>query len=203
MWNHSHSQAWEWQRFVRQDWWVSRYTIRLHGWYGVVITPRIVFKSWQHQRREPDRVESLLLLCLGPLVRLSLELVQGDAALWLQHQRLVPTESMSLSYPWVLEQQPSHKGNDVRFSNTLIKGCASHGPRAENDPGAEVLRPAERSRFLKGIANLPWVVSALSNTQSLTHATVGCGPIWLCAFGPAVLYGCTLMPWNITAAWLS
>jgi len=29
------------------------------------------------------------------------------------------------------------------------------------------------------IANLPWMVSTLSNTQSLTHAAcVGHGPIW-------------------------
>jgi len=38
------------------------------------------------------------------------------------------------------------------------------------------------------IANLPWVVSELSNPQSLTHAA---GTIWLCAFGPAMLHGCT------------
>jgi len=34
----------------------------------------------------------------------------------------------------------------------------------------------------------------VSNTQSLTHATVTRGPIWLCAFGPAVLHGCTPLP---------
>jgi len=28
-----------------------------------------------------------------------------------------------------------------------------------------------------GIANLVWVVSALSNTQSLTHAALGRGPM--------------------------
>jgi len=41
------------------------------------------------------------------------------------------------------------------------------------------------------IANLACVVSALSNTQSLIHAVVGRGPIWLFPFGPAVLHGCT------------
>jgi len=46
-------------------------------------------------------------------------------------------------------------------------------------------------RLLKGIANLPWVANELSNPQSLTHSVVACGPIWLCAFGPAVLHGCT------------
>jgi len=40
-----------------------------------------------------------------------------------------------------------------------------------------------------GNANLPW-----SNTQSLTHATVGRGPAWLSVFGPPVLYVCTSMP---------
>jgi len=36
-------------------------------------------------------------------------------------QRFVPTEPMSLSYPGALEQQPSYKGDEVRFSNTLKK----------------------------------------------------------------------------------
>jgi len=40
------------------------------------------------------------------------------------------------------------------------------------------------------IANLTWMVSALSNTQSLTRAAVGRGPIWLFLFGPAVVHGC-------------
>ena len=46
-------------------------------------------------------------------------------------------------------------------------------------------------RFWKGIANLPWVTIELSNLQSWTHAAVAHGLIWLCAFGPAVLHGCT------------
>jgi len=46
-------------------------------------------------------------------------------------------------------------------------------------------------RFLKGIANLPFVASELSNPQTLTHAAVARGPILLCAFGPVVLHGCT------------
>jgi len=54
---------------------------------------------------------------------------EGDAGLWLQHQRLVPTEPMRLSYLRVLEQHPSDKGNDVRFTKTLKQGCATHGPR--------------------------------------------------------------------------
>jgi len=45
-----------------------------------------------------------------------------------------------------------------------------------------------------GIANLSWVASALSNPLNLTHAAVGRGPIWLCAFGPEVLHGCTPFP---------
>jgi len=46
--------------------------------------------------------------------------------------------------------------------------------------------------IFKGIANLPWVASELSNPQqTLTYTTVAHGPMWLCAFGPAVLYGCT------------
>jgi len=31
----------------------------------------------------------------------------------------------------------------------------------------------------------------LSNPQSLTYTAAARGPIWLCAFGPAVLFGCT------------
>jgi len=46
-----------------------------------------------------------------------------------------------------------------------------------------------------GIANHVCVVSALSHTQSLTHAAMGHGP-WLFPFGPAVLHGCTLLPLN-------
>jgi len=46
-------------------------------------------------------------------------------------------------------------------------------------------------RFLKGITNLLWVTSELSNPHSLTHTAVTCGPIWLGALGPAVLHGCT------------
>jgi len=44
-------------------------------------------------------------------------------------------------------------------------------------------------RFLKGIVNLLWVASELSNPQSLTHAALARGPFWLYAFGPAVLHG--------------
>jgi len=43
-----------------------------------------------------------------------------------------------------------------------------------------------------GIANLPWVASALSKT--LSHAAVGHGAIWSCAYGPSVLHGCTTLP---------
>jgi len=39
-----------------------------------------------------------------------------DLPAWL---RLVPTEPMLLSYPEVLEQQPSDRGNNLHFSNTL------------------------------------------------------------------------------------
>jgi len=49
-----------------------------------------------------------------------------------------------------------------------------------------------------GIANHVCVVSALSHTQSLTHAAMGHGP-WLFPFGPAVLHGCTLLPLNLTS----
>jgi len=49
-------------------------------------------------------------------------------------------------------------------------------------------------QFLKGIANLPWLASDLSNPQSLTHAAVARGPIWSRAFGPAMLHGCTPLP---------
>ena len=45
-------------------------------------------------------------------------------------------------------------------------------------------------RFLKGIANLPWMGSDCQ-TRSLTHAAVARETFWLCAFGPAVLHGCT------------
>ena len=44
---------------------------------------------------------------------------------------------------------------------------------------------------VEGIANLQWAASDLSNPQSLTHAAVTCGPIWLCVFHPAVLHGST------------
>jgi len=53
------------------------------------------------------------------------------------------TVPMSQSYP-VLKQQPSDKGNDVRFYKTLKQGCATHGL------GTEVfgaLWPTERARF--------------------------------------------------------
>jgi len=46
-------------------------------------------------------------------------------------------------------------------------------------------------RFLKGITDLLWAASELFNRQSLNHAVVACGPIWLCAFGPAPLHGST------------
>jgi len=49
-------------------------------------------------------------------------------------------------------------------------------------------------QFLKVIANLPWVANELSVPQSLAHAAVACGPIWLRAFGLAVLHGCTPLP---------
>jgi len=64
---------------------------------------------------------------------------------------------------------------------------------------------------LKGAGNLPWVASDLPNPQNLTHAAVTRGPIWLYAFGPAVLLGCTplarqcclvALPWPGSAAWL-
>ena len=45
-------------------------------------------------------------------------------------------------------------------------------------------------RFFKGIANPPWTGSDCQ-TRSLTHAAVARETFWLCAFGPAVLHGCT------------
>jgi len=45
-------------------------------------------------------------------------------------------------------------------------------------------------RFLKGFANLPWMGSDFQ-IRSLTHAAVVRETFWLCAFGPAVLHGCT------------
>jgi len=63
-----------------------------------------------------------------------------------------------------------------------LKFC---GPRK----GLEILKQA--LRFWKGIANLSWVASELSYPQSLTHAALARGPIWSCAFGPAMLHGCT------------
>ena len=73
-------------------------------------------------------------------------------------------------------------------SQRLWQGCATQAR-------ADVLWPAARSRFSKGIANLPCVASKLSNMQSLTHAVVALEPISLCAFGPAVLHGCTPRLW--------
>jgi len=35
------------------------------------------------------------------------------------------------------------------------------------------------------------VASELSYPQSLTHAALARGPIWSCAFGTAMLHGCT------------
>jgi len=72
------------------------------------------------------------------------------------------------------------------------QGCANFGPEAE------VLCLAERIRFWNGVANLTWVASELSNPQSLTHAAVARGPVWLRAFGPAVLHGCTPLDDGIT-----
>jgi len=60
------------------------------------------------------------------------------ATLLLQHQRPVPTEPMSLSFPGLLELQPLDKGNDIRFSKTLKQGSATHGPRKGTDFQASI-----------------------------------------------------------------
>jgi len=57
--------------------------------------------------------------------------------------------------------------------------------------GGKVKIPKQALCILKGIANLPWMASELFKPQSLAHASVARGPIWLHAFDPAVLYGCT------------
>jgi len=54
---------------------------------------------------------------------------------------------MSLSYPGILEQQYSDKGNDTSFTTTLKQGCATHGPKSKSGAGADVFWPAERARF--------------------------------------------------------
>jgi len=76
-----------------------------------------------------------------------------------------------------------------------LNRCAVYTSRNNGD----FIKQTHRERRLKGIANLQWVASNLSNTQSLTHAAVARGPIWLCAFGPAVLLGCTPLSYGITA----
>jgi len=50
--------------------------------------------------------------------------------------------------------------------------------------------------------NLPWVAIQLSTPQNLTHEAGASGPIWLCAFGPVVLYGCTPLGKSIYPACL-
>jgi len=57
-------------------------------------------------------------------------------------------------------------------------------------PGSWIFVARGKAHILNS-ANLPWAACELSNPQSLTHAAVVCWPIWLCAFGPAVLHGCT------------
>jgi len=52
---------------------------------------------------------------------------------------------------------------------------------------------------VNGITNLHWAANELSNPQNLTHTAVARGPTCLCAFGPAVLLGCTPLSCGITA----
>jgi len=54
----------------------------------------------------------------------------------------------------------------------------------------DLVKQTQRTQ-VNGIANLQWAASDLSNPQSLTHAAVARGPIWLCALGLTVLLGCT------------
>jgi len=61
------------------------------------------------------------------------------------------------------------------------------GPRKGPDFKASI-------KFFMGIVNLPWMAGKLSNPQRSTHAAVARGPIWLGAFGAAVLRGCTPLP---------
>jgi len=44
------------------------------------------------------------------------------------------------------------------------------------------------------IANRLWVASGLSNPQSLTHAAMARGPLWLCAFGPSSVAWLNTLP---------
>jgi len=66
----------------------------------------------------------------------------------------------------------------------VVRELKFRGPRKSPDFKASIT-------VLEGIANLLWVANELSNPQSLTHAAVARGQIWLCAFGPVVPHGCT------------
>jgi len=74
---------------------------------------------------------------------------------------------------------------------TLNQGCATRGP------GTGVLWPVERSRFSASITVFQRLMPNFLGgqrvvcTQSLTHAAVVRGPIWLCAVGLTELHGGT------------
>jgi len=75
-----------------------------------------------------------------------------------------------------------------------LNRCAIHTLWNNGD----LIKQTQRMQ-VKGIANLQWAASDLSNPQSLTHAAAAHGPIKLCGFGPAVLLGCTPLSCGITA----
>ena len=82
----------------------------------------------------------------------------------------------------------------------LRQECATRGPGAEVLWAVERHRLKQALRFLMSIADLPRVANELSNPHSLTHAAAARGPIWLCAFGPEVLHGCTPLASDIFQA---
>ena len=85
-------------------------------------------------------------------------------------------------YCWWLE--------DASFQSLLVGPCLDAHTELQNglifkpEPGPSPYAARARHLFLKPEYNLSWVASALSNPLNLTHAAVGRGPIWLCAFGP-------------------
>jgi len=156
-------------------------------------------KSWTRRYRPPIGVQMLQQLAIQPTAI--------SVLFWIFWLGLFCTwywsVSACLGSQSIVAEQQRKLCQNYCWPFFWTQKCANHGQRAKNGLEAEVLWPGARSSFWKAIVNLPWMASELFIPQSLTHAAVAFGPIWLCEFGSVVLHGCTSLFWNNRKLWPS
>ena len=148
---------------------------------GAVITPHIASNSWQSQRSEPGRVESLLLLCRGSLVRLS----HLDGSEW----RSVGTATAKTrgSGVDVAVMRGSRTaafklGKRCSLFQNSKQGFATDVPRAKSGPRTEVLWPTEGSNSQASITVFERYYQGPWRQSSSPNGSAGTEYFWIASF---------------------